>query len=328
MSLDLKPIPPIASNFLTANTETGARICVINIMDNAASTERHFERTLLAAAPNAKITWCRMACAKTDPKYFREQDHLLSAKYSDWQNVIGLQDFDLVVFTGINRGDLSYADLARDYPDFWNETQELIEAIQTSIRHGKTGHVTYVCWSAFALMKHQYGVEKNIHPEKFYGLFPHQIAIPPHALVQGFEETSILVPQSRFSYMQVKDLTPVISGHDGEIVMNGPDGPAIWTLEDGRVTCFINHLEYSIDTLDKEYEWGKAKYGEGFKPPQNYTYNPSDPALQAVFETLGQSCSIFYKNLIALAQVQKSRAYIPDLAVEQQAEERKWVFGS
>lgn len=330
MSSNTAQVTRLSSSIIPTLIPRGARICVINIMDNAAGTKRHFERTILAADPNAKITWCRMQCTKIDSKYFREQDFLLSDDFTDWQNEIGINDFDHVIFTGINRGNLSYEDLARDYPDFWQESRELARAIPKSIRSGKTGHATFVCWSAFALMKELYGVEKGIHEEKFYGLFPHKIVCPPHPLVVGLGQDDILVPQSRFSYMNEGDLKQVISNHDGEIVMNGPGGPAIWTLEGGRISCFINHLEYSLETLNNEYLYGLSKNNGVFPAPQNYNYDPQkeNPELSAIFERLNAACSIFYKNLIKLAKAQKTMADNALLLEEPQTTPRKLAFGS
>lgn len=330
MSQILAQAAGLTPAFSSLSIPAGARICAINIMDNAEGTKRHFEKTLLAADPNAKITWCRMQCAKEDPKYFREQSHLLSEEYTDWQDVIGIEDFDLAIFTGINRGNLSYEDLAKRFPAFWNESKDAICAIEQSIKSGKTGHGAFVCWSAFAYMKELYGVEKGIHPEKFYGLFPHKIVTPPHPLVTGFAEDDIHVPQSRYSYMEESDLNEVINNHEGQVVMNGPDGPAIWTLRDDRITCFINHLEYSAETLQKEYEFGRSQNNGVFNPPQNYKYDPNgqNTDLEITFDSLRTSCAKFYKNLIELAVTQKSASSRP--APEQTVEVggHQLVFGT
>ncbi len=296
---------PFAANNLPPNP----RIALINIMDNAAGTERHFIRTLRAASPSAEITLCRMACAKLDKKYFTEQEYLCSTKYLDWQDVIGQKDFHLVIVSGINRGTLSYQNLADDYDDFWQESQELFQCIYKNIQAGKIGNAALVCWAAFAAMKVLYGVEKGIHPQKFYGLFPHNIENPTHPLSQGLGTETIFVPQSRSSYMCDKSLRRVIGEHQGDVVMSGPDGPAIWTLESERLTCFINHLEYGIDTLNNEYNRDSKNETNGFPPPQNY--RADDPALPAIFDRLENSCASFYKNLIRLSveQLKKEKSY-------------------
>lgn len=311
MSHSLDRVTALSSAFsLPASCPKGARIALVNIMDNACSTENHFVRTIKKADPDADITLCRMACAKLDKKYFKESEHLLSDRYVDWHDVIGRDDFDLVIVTGIDRGTLSYDVLARDYTDFWDEAKELFRAIQSSVNHGKTGHSALVCWSAFAAMKELYGVEKGIHPTKFYGLFPHTIQDPRHALLNGFEDSEILVPQSRSSYMDDADLRNAINEHTGRVVMNGPDGPAVWTLENDRMTCFINHLEYGVKTLHNEYERDLDKNNGNFPAPQNYEYvvDGDNSALEATFDTLKESCAHFYKNLISMAKQQKGIA--------------------
>jgi len=307
MSQSPQRVACLSSAFHTPVINRRTRIALVNIMDNAESTESHFTRTIQKADPNADITLCRMACAKEDPKYFRENAFLLSDRYVDWHDVIGKQDFDLIIVTGIDRGTLSYDDLTQDYASFWNESKQLFRAIQSSIQRGKTGHSALVCWSAFAGMKELYNVEKGIHPKKFYGLFPHTLQSPRHPLVEGFGDSEIWVPQSRSSFMNEGDLKEAIVNHDGKVVMNGPDGPAIWTLEDDRITCFINHLEYGIKTLHNEFQRDRAKKGEDFPAPQNYRFSPdgNNQDLEVAFERLGNACAHFYKNLIALARLQK-----------------------
>lgn len=330
MSLQTKFTAPSVLSFDALTSPAPAkpvRIALVNIMDNAEGTERHFTSTLQAARPDADITLCRMNCAQIDPKYFREQDYLLSDRYIDWHEVIGKQDFDLVIVTGINRGTLTYQKLGDDYADFWNESKELFRALRTSIREGKTGHGALVCWSAFAAMKELYGVEKGIHPQKFYGLFEHKIESPGHPLVKGLDRDTLLVPQSRSSYMKEDDLRRAIKDHDGDVVMNGPDGPAIWALEGGRLTCSINHLEYGIDTLKKEYDRDSDNGKNAFPLPRNYDpHNVETPENIAAFSRLGDTCANFYKNLISLAQDQKQRAARVQFARQPQA--RRAAFGS
>lgn len=313
MSNSLGKVAALSPAFVKPSQNRPTRVALVNIMDNAEGTERHFTRTIQKADPNAEITLCRMACAKIDPKYFRENDFLLSERYVDWHDVIGEKNFDLVIVTGIDRGTLSYDDLEAEYGDFWNESKQLFRAIQSSIRTGKTGHSALVCWSAFAAMKDLYDVEKGIHPQKFYGLFPHTIQEPRHPLVNGFADKEILVPHSRSSYMNDDHLRETIDEHCGKVVLNGPDGPSIWTLENDRMTCFINHLEYSIDTLHREYQRDRKNRCPNFPAPQNYNYNPDgeNSELETIFEELSSACDHFYTNLLKIAKEQGDAANAP-----------------
>lgn len=293
--------PPIPFRSAPSTPLPKPRIALINIMDNARGTERHFLRTIEAANPNASVTLCRMACAKKDHKYFSEQDYLIGENYVDWQDVIGHHYFDLVIVSGINRGTLSYEDLGKDYPDFWEESKILFETLRLLLHTKGIGHAALVCWSAFAAMKTLYGIEKGIHPQKFYGLFNHKLETPDHPLIQNIENRNILIPQSRSSFMKEEDLRTVIADRSGEVVMNGPDGPAIWTLEHGRMTCFINHLEYSLDTLAREYQRDK-KIDANMAFPQNYDPENYDTAEnREIFDQLSLACNQFYKNLIKLS---------------------------
>lgn len=317
MSQSPQRVASLSSQFCPHAINRRTRVALVNIMDNAEGTEKHFIRTIKKADPHAEITLLRMACTKDDPKYFREQQFLLSPQYQDWHGKIGKDHFDQVIVTGIDRGTLSYDDLAKNYPAFRHEATELFCAIQSSIRSGKTGNVALVCWSGFALMKDLYGVEKGIHSQKFYGLFPHTIQEPRHPLVAGFEDKKIMIPHSRFSFMDEKSLRDTIENHCGKVVLNGPDGPAIWTLENDRITCFINHLEYGIDTLYREHQRDLKNRDSNFPPPQNYRYNPdsTNPELEVVFGELSASCDHFYRNLLTIAREQHDEANKPSHAI-------------
>lgn len=313
MSNSLGRVASLSPAFQKPSHLRHTRIALVNIMDNAEGTEKHFTRTIQKADPTAEITLLRMACTKEDPKYFREQEFLLSPRYADWQGKIGKENFDQVIVTGIDRGTLSYDDLAKNYPAFRNEATDLFRAIQSSITTGKTGHAALVCWAGFAAMKDLYDVDKGIHPQKFYGLFPHTIEEPRHPLVEGFKDKEIWIPHSRSSYMDDDHLRETIEEHCGKVVLNGPDGPAIWTLENDRITCFINHLEYSIDTLHREYQRDLKNRCANFPAPQNYNYDPNgqNPELEPVFEELSDACAHFYSNLIKMSREQNEAANAP-----------------
>lgn len=285
------------------------KIALINIMDNAEGTEKHFLRILKKAAPNAAITLCRLDCTELGEKYFTEYEYLLSARYQSWREALE-EAFDLVIVTGINRGRLSYPELIAEYPDFWNEMTALFAHLHSATQDGRVGHAHFVCWSAFAAMKSLYGIEKYVSKSKHYGLFAHEVPGGEHTLLKNILQGGILVPHSRYSHIDEQALRAAITRHHGQVLMdcvNNQGGPAIWTLEDGRLSCSINHLEYGIDTLHREYLRDSAR-DVHFPWPHCYPYYPQSAEnsgrdknefLQGIFERLGDVCSNFYKNLVA-----------------------------
>ncbi|MBL8638081.1 MAG: homoserine O-succinyltransferase [Alphaproteobacteria bacterium] len=277
-------------------------VALVNIMDNAEGTERHFRRMIEAANPSAEIILCRMSCASQDPKYFKEQNYLLSNRYANWHEVIGQRPIDLVIVTGINRGGLTYKELREEYPHFWNETSELLTTIKYATKAGKIGHSLLVCWSAFAAMKLFSGVDKGIYDRKLLGLFEHHVAKANHPLLQQLNLPSLRVPHSRFSYMDETQLREAIHAEGGDVLLEGPGGPALWTLHDDRMTCIINHPEYSEDTLEREYKRDSA-INPSTARPLHYDLNSSETLRD--FEVLRGFCQSFYKNLLIQAEQQK-----------------------
>lgn len=291
------------------------KIAIINIMDNAEGTEKHFLKILKKAAPDAAITLCRLDCTELGEKYFTEYEYLLSARYQSWREALE-DDFDLVIVTGINRGRLSYPELIAEYPDFWQEMVELFAHLHQATKTGQVGHAHFVCWSAFAAMKSLYGIEKYVGKSKHYGLFAHEVADKDHPLLKNILQGGLLVPHSRYSHIDEQPLRTAIARHGGLVLMdcvNGDGGPAIWTLEEGRLSCSINHLEYGIDTLHREYLRDSAR-DVHFPWPHCYPYHPrlagpvdesagesagENEFLQAIFDRLSEVCASFYGNLVA-----------------------------
>lgn len=296
-----------------------ARIALVNIMDNAAATEDHFRSIIERADPHAEIVLCRMACAKDDlgraePLYFRDKtNHLLSDRYVDWHDVIGQQDIDLVIVTGIDRGGLTYQELETQYPLFWNETRELLNTIDATTKTGQTGHSLLICWAAFAAMKVWSNVDKGIHDQKLYGVFDHKAVADNHPLLNSLQGRDFKIPHSRMSYMNENELRNAINHDGGQTVLEGPGGPAIWTLHDGRMTAIIGHPEYGESTLQKEQERDTLKLRDRtnnpdavFPAPANYSYGSAGTT--ATFDYLKTTfCPTLYKNLVSLAKQQKDR---------------------
>lgn len=303
------------------------RIAVVNMMDNAEATEKHFRSLLKRAAPNAEIIFCRMACAKDDlnkiePHYFKDENKfLLSPHIQDWHDVIGVQHLDQVIVTGIDRGGLSYDELEVKYPLFWNEFGSLLSEIDETTKSGKTGHSLLICWAAIAAAKVWEGVDKSIYPSKLYGVYDHEVVEPRHDLLKGLDGANFRIPHSRVSRMDEAELTTAIEKSNGRVVLRGPDGPALWTMNDDRIAAIIGHPEYGESTLNREFERDTDKLRKAtgnpnvfFPAPQNYEYGSKET--RADFDYLKETlCPTLYCNLVELAASRKNEANIR-LAIE------------
>lgn len=296
------------------------RIAVVNIMDNSKPTEAHFRTLLERAAPNAEIIWCRMACAKddlhkTEPHYFRDPTkYLLSPHIKDWHEVIGVEHLDQVFVTGIDRGNLPYDELAETYPLFWDEYNSLVSVIDETTKTGKTGHGVLICWAGIAAAKILQGVDKQVYDRKLYGVYDHDVIAPRHALLKGLEGENFRIPHSRVSHMDETELTQAIERSNGRVVLRGPDGPAVWTMNDDRLAIIIGHPEYGESTLDGEFkrDTDKLRQKTGnpeavFPAPQNYQYGSQKT--REDFNYLKQTfCPTLYRNLVELAADRKNEA--------------------
>ena len=145
--------------------------------------------------------------------------------------------------------------------DYWPELVEIMDWAQT--------HVTstfFICWGAQAALYHYYGLNKQLLPEKLFGLYRHQVQNRKEPLIRGFDDI-FLAPHSRHTTVDAKTihsckaLTVLAESQEA--------GVFIAMAEEGRKIFVFGHPEYDRRTLEKEYLRDKEK-GLPIQPPKDY----------------------------------------------------------
>lgn len=164
--------------------------------------------------------------------------------------------FDGLIITGAPVEQMEFEEV-----DYWPELVEIMDWAQT--------HVTstfFICWGAQAALYHYYGLNKQLLPEKLFGLYRHQVWNRKEPLVRGFDDF-FLAPHSRHTTVDAG----AIHGCEALTVLAESEeaGVFIAMAEEGRKVFVFGHPEYDRCTLEKEYLRDKGK-GLPIQPPKNY----------------------------------------------------------
>lgn len=188
------------------------------------------------------------------------------------------QGLDALIITGAN-----VANPNLEEEPFW---EPLLEVVRWA--DGNVASMLCSCLATHALLKHQYGIERQPLPEKRWGVYSHRISKPGHPLLRGVN-TRFDVPHSRYndiSRQQLEDagLSVLAESRQGGVHMAvSPD--------QFRTIFFQGHPEYDLNSLLKEYKREVLRYLSGdlpAAPPFPDHYFPTD-ARRVVEQLLGQA---------------------------------------
>lgn len=218
----------------------------LNMMPDAAlvATERQFIRLVggcnriaqffvypfsLSALPRGKETMDYIE------RYYSNFDELKEA---------GL---DALIITGAN-----VANPALQQEPFWDP---LIDVV--SWARDEVASILCSCLATHAVLKHLHGIERQLLPEKRWGVYSHRVCQPHHPLLREIN-TRFDVPHSRYneiprSRLESAGLTVLAESDEGGVHMAvSPD--------QFNIIYFQGHPEYDIDSLLKEYKRDVLRY--------------------------------------------------------------------
>ena len=268
------------------------KICVLNLMPLKFTTETDLVR-LLSNTP-LQIEVCFMKLKSHTPKN-TPIEHMMMF-YKDFHE-LSKQKFDGMIVTGAPIETMEYEDV-----QYWDEITEIFDWART--------HVTstlYICWGAQAGLYHFYGVPKYQLDKKMFGIFPQKPLDPSQPIFRGFDDI-FYMPHSRHTEVRREDIEKV-PGLD--IIAESPEsGVSIVMARGGREFFVTGHLEYSPNTLDKEYKRDMGKRDD-VELPKNYYYN--DDPNEAPLVTWRAHANLFYSNWINYYVYQETPYNIDDI---------------
>ncbi|WP_424244836.1 homoserine O-succinyltransferase [Elusimicrobium posterum] len=249
------------------------KTAVVNLMPTKEETERQFLRLLSISPLQNEVCFLHMNSHKS-----KNTDMSHMKKFYRTPKEIMKEKFDLMIITGAPVETMPFEDV-----DYWAELAQLMEYTKKNVFC-----TLHICWGAQAGLYYHYGVEKALLNKKCFGVYPNKIMDSKSPLFWGFDE-EILVPHSRHTETDTADIKKVKALKIE--ALSDKAGASIMSAKEGRQIFITGHLEYDVDTLDKEYRRDVAK-GVPIKKPENYYKNDTP------LSTWRAGASLFYNNLI------------------------------
>lgn len=238
-------------------------VAILNLMPLKEDTELQLLRKLSASGKNIKITFVNVMSYKSKTTALEHMERF----YSTFEEIKN-KYFDGLIITGAPVEQMPFEEV-----DYWDE---LVKIMNWSEEHAKS--TLHICWGAQAGLYYHYGIDKHLIPNKMFGIFEHKINDKNSKILSGFND-NFKAPHSRHTTVYKEDIEKV---SELEIVSES-DKAGVFIVEnkDKNQLFVTGHLEYAVDTLDKEYKRDLSK-GLKIEMPENY-YLDNNPEEGPVF---------------------------------------------
>ena len=231
------------------------KIVILNLMPLKVTTETDLIRLLSNTPLQIDITFMKL---KSHTSKNTPIEHMM-AFYKDSDSMKD-DKFDGMIITGAPVETYEYEEV-----NYWDEITEIFKWTRT--------HVTstlYICWAAQAGLYYNYGIKKYALEKKMFGVFKQYPLHPLLPIFRGFDDF-FYMPHSRHTEIREEE---IIRNKELTLIANSPDsGVSMVMARNGRDFFITGHLEYSPDTLDKEYRRDKDKRDDVEMPVNYYIDN-------------------------------------------------------
>lgn len=238
------------------------RIVILNLMPLKITTETDLIRLLSNTPLQMDITFMKL---KSHTPKNTPIEHMLTF-YKDFDELKDSK-FDGMIITGAPVENFAFEEVT-----YWDEV--------TGIFRWARNHVTstlYICWAAQAGLYFHYGIPKYQLQKKMFGVFKQYTENTLLPIFRGFDDY-FYMPHSRHTEVRQADIE---ANKELSLIAQSPEsGVSMVMARNGREIFITGHLEYSPNTLDKEY---KRDYGkrDDVEMPVNYYVddNPDNPPI-------------------------------------------------
>lgn len=236
---------------LSENDTNLIQIAILNLMPLKADTELQLLRKLSTSKKNIKITFFNVVSyigKNTNPEHMKKF-------YSTFEEIKN-KKFDGLIITGAPVEQLNFEDVI-----YWRELTRIIDWSKENVKS-----TLYICWGAQAGLYYNYKIPKKLIDAKMFGVFKHKIIDDKSKILQDFVD-GFNAPHSRHTTVEKDEILK----HPELTISAESDEAGVFIVENKqRKEIYVTgHLEYAIDTLDKEYKRDLSK-GLEIQMPKNY----------------------------------------------------------
>lgn len=236
---------------LSENDTNLIQIAILNLMPLKEDTELQLLRKLSTSKKNIKITFFNVVSyigKNTNPEHMKKF-------YSTFEEIKS-KKFDGLIITGAPVEQLNFEDVI-----YWRELTRIIDWSKENVKS-----TLYICWGAQAGLYYNYKIPKKLIDSKMFGVFKHKIIDDKSKILQDFVD-GFNAPHSRHTTVEKDEILK----HPELTISAESDEAGVFIVENKqRKEIYVTgHLEYAIDTLDKEYKRDLSK-GLEIQMPKNY----------------------------------------------------------
>ena len=253
------------------------RIVILNLMPLKITTETDLIRLLSNTPLQLDISFMKL---KSHTPKNTPIEHMMMF-YRSFEEMRH-EKFDAMIITGAPVEQLNFEDVS-----YWPEMTEIFDWAKTHVFS-----TLYICWAAQAGLYYHYGIPKYPLAKKMFGVFEQKPLLPLLPIFRGFDDV-FMMPHSRHTEVHRED---ILADNRLTLIAESDDcGVSMVMAREGREFFVTGHLEYSPNTLDKEYRRDKD-VRDDVELPKNYYRddNPANPPLV----TWRAHANLLYSNWI------------------------------
>ena len=215
------------------------RIVILNLMPLKITTETDLIRLLSNTPLQLDISFMKL---KSHTPKNTPIEHMMMF-YRSFEEMRH-EKFDAMIITGAPVEQLNFEDVS-----YWPEMTEIFDWAKTHVFS-----TLYICWAAQAGLYYHYGVPKYPLAKKMFGVFEQKTLLPQLPIFRGFDDV-FMMPHSRHTEVHRED---ILADNRLTLIAESDDcGVSMVMAREGREFFVTGHLEYSPNTLDKEYRRDK-----------------------------------------------------------------------
>lgn len=239
------------------------QVAILNLMPLKEDTELQLLRKLSTSGKNIRITFVNVmsyVSKTTAPEH-------MERFYSTFEEIKN-NYYDGLIITGAPVEQMNFEDVI-----YWDELTKIMDWAD---KHVKS--TLHICWGAQAGLYYHYGINKHLIKDKMFGVFEHKIDDSNSKIILGFKD-GFKAPHSRHTTVNKEDIE---KNPELEVVAESEKAGVFIVENKAKKQLFVTgHLEYAVDTLDKEYKRDLSK-GLEIKMPENY-YKDNNPEEEPIF---------------------------------------------